>query len=152
MDYLIISDTHRRSFKIKELMNRQVTSVQGVFYLGDGYADAIDLLTDLPCPVYAVKGNCDWGSDLPAFAFTQENGYNIYCTHGYMENVKYGNDRLKMRAADYQAHIALYGHTHNPVTFYEDGIWFVNPGSIRDGNYAVIDLEKNGIMPVLMKI
>ena len=33
-----------------------------------------------------------------------------------------------------------------------DGIYLVNPGSVRQGSYAVIDITDSGIMPVLMKI
>ena len=53
--------------------------------------------------------------------------------------------------------IVLYGHTHIAKTEYADGVYFVNPGSLcsaREGRtgYAVIDIEQNGIMPVLINI
>ncbi|MCQ2479130.1 MAG: metallophosphoesterase [Clostridia bacterium] len=149
MRIIVLSDSHGNSYNIRKAIDRQ-PKAELVVFLGDGEWDFKNCHIEKPS--IAVKGNCDWGSELPAYIMTQEKGYNIYCTHGYAENVKYGNEWLKMRAEKYQAHIALYGHTHNPVTFYEDGIWFVNPGSIGEGSYAVIDLEDSGIMPVLMKI
>ena len=53
--------------------------------------------------------------------------------------------------------IALYGHTHIANILYEDGIYIVNPGSCsqsRNGkeSYAVIDIEPNGIMPIIVEL
>ena len=53
--------------------------------------------------------------------------------------------------------ITLFGHTHIPVTVYEEGVWLVNPGSVsapRQGKptYAVIDIEQNGIMPIIIGV
>ncbi len=149
MRILVISDSHGSSFNIQKAVNQQ-PSAELVIFLGDGENDFELCHVDKPCIM--VRGNCDWGSSLPAFAVTQEKGYTIYCTHGYAESVKYGNEVLTQRARDCHAHIALYGHTHNPVTLYEDGLWLVNPGSIREGSYAILDLTEKGIMPVLMKI
>ena len=149
MRIVVLSDSHGNSFNIRRAMEQQPTAELFIF-LGDGEWDFKHCPTDKPCIM--VKGNCDWGSDLPAFAVTQEKGYTIYCTHGYAENVKCGDSRLRERAREYGAHIALYGHTHNPVTVYDDGLWLVNPGSIHDGSYAVIDLVPSGIMPILMKV
>ena len=149
MRIVVVSDSHGNSNNLRRALLNQ-PSAELVIFLGDGEWDFKHVGTDKPS--IAVKGNCDWGSDLPAFAVTQEKGYTIYCTHGYAENVKYGEERLMERAREYRAHIALYGHTHNPVTKYEDGLWLVNPGSIYDGSYAVIDLTEKGIMPILMKV
>ncbi len=149
MRILVISDSHGSSYNIRKAIEQQ-PSAELIIFLGDGENDMALCHTDKPC--ISVRGNCDWGSTLPAFIVTQEKGYTIYCTHGYAENVKYGDENLKMRARDSRAHIALYGHTHIPVTYYEDGLWLINPGSVREGSYAVVDLTPQGIMPVLMKI
>ena len=66
--------------------------------------------------------------------------------------VKYGLYNLQSAARGYNADIALFGHTHTPVTYYEDGLWLVNPGSIRNGDFAVVDLTPKGIMPILLKL
>lgn len=149
MRILVLSDSHGSSYNIRKAVEQQPTA-ELIIFLGDGERDFDLCFTEKPR--IAVRGNCDWGSSLPALAVTQEKGYTIYCTHGYAENVKYGDEMLKMRAREYHAHIALYGHTHNPVTYYEDGLWIVNPGSVRDGSYAVVDVSEKGIMPVLMKV
>lgn len=149
MRILVISDSHGDSLGIRKAVEQQ-PSAELVVFLGDGERDFDLCHIEKPC--IKVRGNCDWGSQLPAFVVTEEKGYTIYCTHGYAENVKYGDDILKMRARDCGAHIALYGHTHNPVTYYEDGLWIVNPGSLRDGSYAVVDITKSGVIPILMNV
>jgi putative phosphoesterase len=52
--------------------------------------------------------------------------------------------------------LVLYGHTHISNTEYDEGIYFVNPGSLsspREGSrsYAVVDILPKGIMPIIIK-
>ena len=61
-------------------------------------------------------------------------------------------ENLVSAAKSHGAHIALYGHTHVPVTSYDGGLYLVNPGSVREGSFAVIDITDSGIMPIIMKI
>ena len=84
-------------------------------------------------------------------------GHGIFFTHGHTLGVKYGTERLVSAARAAGCDIALYGHTHASKVLYEDGMYVVNPGSCaepRDGSksYAVIDIEENGIMPIIIKI
>ena len=46
-------------------------------------------------------------------------GKLLYRTHGYAENVKYGDGQLRQQARACKADIALYGHTHRAVTDFE---------------------------------
>ncbi len=149
MRILVISDSHGDSLKLKRAVSQQPTA-DYLFYLGDGEHDLEYAGVDIP--VIKVRGNCDWGSILPAFSVDKLMDKVIYSTHGYAEFVKYGLTGLISAASEHNAHIVLYGHTHNPVTQYIDGVWYINPGSMRDGNYAVVDITKSGIMPILMNI
>lgn len=153
MRILVISDSHGDSFAVRQAIIEQPTA-DILFYLGDGEYDLKFLDNTLSrLFVHKVKGNCDYGSSLPAYVVDEINGVRIYATHGYAEQVKYGRSVLRERASDNKASIALYGHTHVPDTTYDDGIWLINPGSIRQGSYAVIDItEKGGIMPIIMKL
>lgn len=152
MRILAISDSHGDSYAIRQAVIQQ-PQAKMLFYLGDGLYD-LDILGSLADKLYIhkVKGNCDFGSIEREFIVDEVEGVRIYCTHGYRENVKMTKSVLRQRAADNKAHIALYGHTHIPDTTYDDGIWLVNPGSIREDNYAVIDITDKGIMPILMKL
>lgn len=153
MRILVISDSHGDSCAVREAVAQQ-PSAKMLFFLGDGEYD-LRFLENVNTGlfIHKVKGNCDYGSSLPASVTDEVNGVRIYATHGYLEQVKYTREGLLQRAADNKASIALYGHTHVPDTTYCDGIWMVNPGSIREGSYAVVDIEKNGgIMPILMRL
>lgn len=152
MRILVISDSHGDSYSVREAIIQQPTAKEIVF-LGDGEYD-IDSIGSLVgnIPVIKVRGNCDLGSSLPAYAVDEIEGVRIYCTHGYAENVKYTMSILKEKAVENKATVVLYGHTHKPDTTYEDGIWYVNPGSVRQGTYAVIDVTPKGIMPIIMKL
>lgn len=119
----------------------------GIIFLGDGERD-FDAVADAigDKRIIAVRGNCDFGSTLPPFEVPEFAGVKIYCTHGYVENVKYGTEMLLERARDAKARIALYGHTHKAVTEYEDGIYIMNPGTASCGDYGIIDITPGGIM------
>ena len=149
MRLLVLSYSHGDVLSLIRAVQQQ-PGADLIIHLGDGERDFINCSFEKPS--IQVKGNCDWGSTLPAFTVTNEGGYTIYCTHGYAEMVKYGFSQLQSVARDHKADIALFGHTHTPVTYYEDGLWLVNPGSIRNGDYAVIDLTPTGIMPILLKL
>ena len=151
MRVIVISDSHGDSYSVRSVMEQQ-PSADTVFFLGDGEHDVDFLCSAEGITLYRVKGNCDFGSGLPAFINVTVGGKKFYCTHGYAERVKYTKEILLGRAASYGAHIALYGHTHVSDTVYSDGIWLVNPGSLRSGEYAVIDITPSGIMPISMKL
>lgn len=152
MRILVMSDSHGDYYSISRALREQPTA-KIVFFLGDGEYD-IQQAEGFRSNVFfhKVKGNCDFGSILPTSVIDEVEGVRIYATHGYVEKVKYGTELLKQYAKDNNAAIALYGHTHLADTTYSDGIWIVNPGSIRMGEYAVIDIEPNGIMPILLKL
>lgn len=149
MRILVVSDSHGDPYRLKEAVERQ-PSAKLIIHLGDGARD-LDYI-NARVPVISVKGNCDFGCDAPLSFIDEVKGKRIYCTHGHYEYVKHSLTYLKEKAAENGIHIALYGHTHEAVTLYEDGIWFINPGSVREGSYAVIDITDAGIMPIIMSI
>ena len=151
MRILVISDSHGDPYAVKQAVDEQPTA-KILFYLGDGEHDLSLVEGRQNIYIHKVKGNCDYGSTLPSYVIDEVDSVRIYATHGYVERVKYGKTLLRQYAADNKATIALYGHTHVADTTYDDGIWLVNPGSIRMGEYAVIDITPKGIMPILLKL
>lgn len=151
MRILVISDSHGDPYAVKQALDEQPTA-KILFYLGDGEHDLSLIEGRQNIYIHKVKGNCDYASTLPSYVVDEVDGVRIYATHGYVERVKYGKTLLRQYAADNKATIALYGHTHVADTTYDDGIWLVNPGSIRMGEYAVIDITPKGIMPILLKL
>lgn len=157
MRIAVISDSHKRSSKIDEILAAQPDATH-IFFLGDNVSDIEDFEYIYPNKrFHIVKGNCDYNSFLPCVGLESINGIKILYTHGHTYGVKYGIERLKEAAKQSGCQIVLYGHTHVSKTLYEDGVWIVNPGSCsqpRDGSrasYCVIDIEKNGIMPIIVE-
>lgn len=147
MRILVLSDSHGMPSRILDAVEAH-PEAEALIFLGDGERD-LDTVENyyhsLP-NVIKVAGNCDFSSSLPLLRVVTLSGKKIYCTHGHAEHVKYGTDELLLRARQEGADIVLYGHTHTGVTCYDDGLYIMNPGSIRDGHYGMIDIVPGGIM------
>ena len=125
MRLLVVSDSHGDSYALYRAIQQQ-PAAQVVIHLGDGENDmeqAMGLCGEKR--VICVRGNCDWGSMLPALSLERIAGKLLYLTHGYAENVKYGDGQLRQQARACKADIALYGHTHRAVTDFEDGLYLI---------------------------
>lgn len=153
----VISDSHRNTRVIRKILDSRDDS-RHIFFLGDVTADIEDLAAVYPDKQFhIVSGNCDFFSNYPSVGIEEIGTHRIFYTHGHTLGVKYGTGRLYKAAAENGCDIALYGHTHISHTVYENGLYMVNPGSCsqpREGraSYAVIDLEPNGIMPVIITV
>lgn len=157
MRIVVISDSHRRNGNVKKILDAQ-QNARHVFFLGDVTGDIEELIKFYPDKIFhIVSGNCDIFSVYPAADIAEVGGHRIFFTHGHTLGVKYGTERLIAAARAAGCDIALYGHTHVSKTLYENGMYVVNPGSCtepREGgkSYAVIDIEKSGIMPIIINI
>lgn len=145
MRLLVVSDSHRDYITLRQIVLSH-PEAEKVIFLGDGLKD-IDKL-DLPVmkSFITVKGNCDFGEFCPTNEIFIADGVKIYCTHGQNENVKFGIDQLISYALAEGASLALYGHTHIQSHEYIDGLHIFNPGSVRNGDYGLVDITPNGIM------
>ena len=157
MRIIVISDTHGRPSIIEKIIEAQPTA-KHLFFLGDVIKDIEDMPFMYPSHTFhIVSGNCDYGSTYKSADIAVVGGKKILFTHGHAYSVKSGKGRLSKWATAEKADIVLYGHTHVAKTEYADGVLFVNPGSPtcpREGrsSYAVIDIEPNGIMPVIIMV
>lgn len=146
MRILVLSDSHGDRAGVR-LAIKNHPEAKLVLHLGDGNADIKSVMDEFPDREFVcVKGNCDFGSDLPESEIITLAGKRIYVTHGYLERVKYGTDLLLATALENGADIALYGHTHVQKTDYEAGVHIFNPGSVRNGNYGLVDIVSGGII------
>ena len=147
MRILVLSDSHGMPSRILAAVEAH-PEAEALIFLGDGerHLDTVESYYHSLPNVIKVAGNCDFSSSLPLLRVVTLGGKKIYCTHGHAEHVKYGTDELLLRARQEGADIVLYGHTHTGVTCYDDGLYIMNPGSIRDGHYGMIDIVPGGIM------
>ena len=154
MKILVLSDIHNRG-SVAESIIAKYPDIQHIFFLGDGISHIEDLSCFFPEKIFhSVSGNCDGFASEPSSAFCKLGGKKIFFTHGHPYSVKWGLARLKAEAEAMGADLALYGHTHIQKEEYENGVYYVNPGAVSGypACYAVIDLDKAGIMPNLLHI
>ncbi len=148
MKLLVFSDTHGMSLYMQEAIARHRTA-DAVIFLGDGARDFETMRALFPQHAfYAVRGNCDLGIDLPDELVLDLDGVKIFCTHGHNYGVKYDYYRINCAARSRGAGLALFGHTHQPLELYDNGLYLVNPGSASGyrASYAWIDASERGIL------
>ena len=157
MRITVISDSHRNERTVRGILADREDSAH-IFFLGDITADIEDMNLEFPDKKFhIVSGNCDYFSSYPTSDIETVGGKKIFYTHGHTLGVKHGTERLLDTAKQLKCQIALFGRTHTSQILYEDGIYLVNPGSCSQPresrkSYAVIDIEENGIMPIIINI
>ena len=152
MRLLVFSDSHGTPYYMRQALLKH-PDADKIIFLGDGERDLDTMELEIAGrPVIKVKGNCDWGSDLNAVEILKTAGYTVYISHGYMEHVKHGIEEFLYTARGYNANLALFGHTHEQFTMYEDGLYVMNPGTISEGYYGIVDLTPKGIMMIKERI
>lgn len=152
MRILVFTDSHGRTDYL-ELALLMHPEADLIVHLGDYERDMEDMSVFTGGKrVVRVCGNCDYASALPANELLTCGGKRILCTHGYMEYVKHGEEALIAKAADVRADIVLYGHTHQSVNRYEDGLYIFNPGAMCDRCFGVVDITPGGIICIPMEV
>lgn len=88
-----------------------------------------------------VKGNNDFRSNEPYFRILELEGLKVFISHGHIEHVKFGLEKLVIKAKMHQADICIFGHTHERYMMVIEGILFINPGSLGDyhKSYAIYE-------------
>ena len=145
MKILVMSDSHSSLGFMRECVTRVSPDV--IVHLGDHYDDCTVLAEENPhIRFYQVPGNCDrflpagWQPEILCCSL---GGVMCYMTHGHAHSVKSGESRLMAAAKETGAKVVMYGHTHEPVCKYEDGVLVLNPGSCRGygGSVALLEIQ-----------
>ena len=117
----VLSDTHGH------LSNQALKALSGVdFILHAGDLDTLDVqkrLTEI-APVFAVRGNMDFGpglKELPLSQVVDLGETSILMIHDLAKL------ELDPAAAGYQ--VVIYGHYHRPELTQRRGVIYLNPGS-----------------------
>lgn len=153
MRILVLSDSHRHNFNLFSAITEE-PAAEVVYFLGDGANEfeEAQLIYGKEQAFIGVRGNCDSFTSLPERDIRTIGGKKILATHGYLQNVKFGLTDLQLEAVSEKCDIVLYGHTHIPLNTYKDGIYYFNPGSLRDGCYGVVDITPNGVICINKKL
>lgn len=153
----IISDTHG-AIRTTERAIRQMGKVDLLIHLGDHYEDGVKLKERITIPLIGVKGNCDFYWEGEEEIIREIEGHRIYMIHGHQYDVKRDLNRLYYRALELGCDIALYGHTHVPLSITWGDVLILNPGSIsqpRGGakpSYGLIDIHGPEIYGYIIEI
>ena len=146
MRILVLSDSHRHIANLVEAISNEPTA-EIIYFLGDGTYEMDEVREIFKEKTFiVVRGNCDFMDTVPLCDIRNVDTCKIYASHGATENVKLSYIGIKRAAKEQMCNIALFGHTHEKYYSYEDGLHLFNPGSIKEGNYGVIDIMGNGVM------
>lgn len=159
-EILVVSDSHGNFKRLASALEKQMAldekfRPRHLVHLGDGIEDIEKCkLAERLC-VHSVKGNCDsfFYSDVPTERLLELGGYKILVMHGHTRSVKLGDSLAVARAAECEADLLLYGHTHTPTSYaVEKGtvvcgvtlkkdLKVFNPGSLGyGGSFGVVSL------------
>ena len=130
---LIISDYHKKEdevLKLKSLYNPEY-----ILCCGDGESDDAFYLEN---EIISVKGNCDY-ANLPLVKVVEIKGKRFLLVHGHLHDVYFDIFKLYLLAKENNADYVLYGHTHMQYQEEYEGVTFINPGALKEGNYALIN-------------
>ncbi len=149
---LVFSDSHGRDEAMLEVAGRY-PDIQAVFHLGDSERGLGRLEEAVSCPVYAVRGNCDFMLNLPREQIVEFAGRRIAMCHGH-RYMNYGSiDAMKYWALENEADIVMFGHTHVPFLKQGYNLTVLNPGSIsrprQDSaipTFTLMELDNDGQM------
>lgn len=147
MRILVVSDTHGDEGALWRAIEAQ-PAARTVIHLGDGAREAEDMAARYPeLTFWQVRGNCDFSAGGPPAAREEfAAGKRLFMTHGHLYDAKMGLYRIVCAARERHADVLLFGHTHQALTEYDDGLYILNPGSLHGGgSYGVLDITPAGI-------
>lgn len=154
MRIIVMSDSHG-SYRAVESIIMRNTDAEWFIHLGDGERELDRFVINHPelaMKLIHVAGNCDSNSLSPSTFVLPLLDHKIFAAHGHMFNVGWSLDGIKKAAVENGCDIILFGHTHVRFQHYEDGIYFMNPGSAalpRDSqkaSFGCIDVSEAGII------
>lgn len=144
MRIVVMSDSHRRTNAILEIIERHKDNADLFLFCGDGNDDldeALMIYKDIK--IDRVSGNCDFSSPYPSQKIIEFNKKKILFTHGHPFYVKHGYTMIEEFCEKNNIDYCFFGHTHTPYTSHKGKTYYMNPGSCRDGYYGVVDMIDN---------
>ena len=152
--YMVLSDSHRAGGWLARAAEVYAQGgFDGVIHLGDVHADARRFAELAGTTPLCVRGNCD--SPLcpaPAERVEALGGARILLAHGDRYGVKSSLTRLSYRAEELACQAAFFGHTHRAFCGYVGSALLLNPGALREGNWAEVTVQEGKIVPRLLSL
>lgn len=148
-----MSDSHRLVRNLYDIVEKHKDTADLFVFLGDMDRDFDNVLLLYPSiPYERVAGNNDFSTVYPYEKMLNLNGKKVFICHGHTKRVKFGTQEIVDFCKKQNVDLCLFGHTHFAVNTYDDGLYILNPGAVCMGEYALVDIEKNGIALIPCKI
>ena len=154
MRILVVSDTHGDFYSLKKALENE-RSAQIIIHCGDSKGELEEIKLCYPDKAFiCIRGNCDFGSTLAYEETRVIENKKLFITHGHMYNTKMSLYPVCCKAREEKADIVVFGHTHQALAEYDDGLYILNPGSLGGYNatYAYIDICEQGIVTNIVKL
>ena len=144
MKIVVVSDNHGNTYFMEEIYTIHQEDTDEWIHCGDS-----ELLEDHPLWQHykTVLGNMDITNKFKLSRTEYIEGFRYLLVHGHKHSVKRSYDRLIKEARAKDVNVVFYGHTHIPKVEIEEGVVFINPGSIAQprnraqGTYLVMKLD-----------
>ena len=143
---LVFSDSHGYTVDMIKII-KNIPNVDFIIHLGDVYSDVLNIKKTFPdMEIHTVCGNNDRIPSLETEKLITVADKKIFITHGHNYSVSYTLKKLTNSTFAKEADIILYGHTHIPDHFSQNGKIIANPGSISrsrygENSYGVLEIE-----------
>jgi len=154
---VIVSDSHGRFGGIQDIIEREAP-FDVFLHAGDIQGGVGRIEEWAGCPVYVVKGNCDWSGDFPQEIMVPFGSHRIFLTHGHRHAVKIEKETIARVAKNLGADIAVHGHSHIPSADERYGVIILCPGSVseprqqnRRPTYIVLETAPGGKVTLEIK-
>ena len=148
MRLLVVSDSHGSKEELVELSGKYQSTVDAMIHCGDSELSADDPALS---SYLIVRGNCDMDARLPDDLVEEVEGHSIMVTHGHLYGIKMSLMKLRYRAEEVGAQCVFFGHSHTLGAELNNGILFLNPGSIllprgrSERTYALVEIQDQEI-------
>lgn len=150
--FFVCSDIHGAESRLESALSKH-QDADTVIVCGDlemEFYDVEEIIrrnTSRSIDIRMVRGNCDSyyssSSGVPdQITVTLSSLSRALVTHGHLYHAS--AEIMAYSALEKNCNVVIYGHTHRQQDKEIYGIRFLNPGSIRNGNYMVIESESNG--------
>ncbi len=147
---IVFSDSHGRTAQMADIL-RQIPQVDYVLFLGDCLRDIYEIEKEFPEILFHyVPGNNDFYSPVSEEQIVEIDGVRIFMAHGHQYRVKTSSTTFLYRTEELKCRVGLFGHTHQAFLLQQDGMTFMNPGSISlpyrgQQSYGILELEKGRV-------
>ena len=157
MKILVVSDTHEMVNDLKKLLSHYSQEVELVIHLGDYPSDLMQFRSQYPHLEMVALDGTGYEINFPAERILTLNEVTILVVHGHRHGVKTNMQRLVYYAQEKKVNACFFGHTHMSTIFEEQGIFFMNPGSLayprdgKQGRYGIVEISPEGVITCVIE-